>query len=256
MRQAVLWIVNAGRQPAHRLTAPRQAHEDLRIEVHALADSHRIDQREHRRQRVQAKTAHRVANLQRQRVDPYPDVGEIAGVQTTFRHACVVLRITADQCFGVLTRLLQKHRNIAQVMLAVGIDLQRMAETQPRRFSETGHDRAALALVDRQAHQINVLGLRQLLQHGGAGRAAGVVHQHAGQPGCAHGLDNVGHGQLVVEHRNDHARLMHGHLPAQSCRWSTVRFRCCEKRNAAWRVRHRSAGSVSGGRRGAPVAET
>ncbi len=48
-------------------------------------------------------------------------------------------------------------------MLAIGIDLQRMAEAKPDRLEEPGHDRAALALIDRQAQQVDILPLRQLL---------------------------------------------------------------------------------------------
>ncbi len=77
----------------------------------------------------------------------------------------------------------EEGRHILQVVLTIGVHLQGMAEAEPRSLAQAGHDRTALALVDRQLDQEDILAFGQLFQHRGAGRAAGIVHQHAGQTG-------------------------------------------------------------------------
>ena len=54
------------------------------------------------------------------------------------------------------------------IMLAVGIHLQGMGEAQLRGFTQAGHDRAALALIDGKADQEDVFATGQLTQNSGA----------------------------------------------------------------------------------------
>ncbi len=184
VRQAVLGVVHSGGQPAHGLVAPGQAHENFRVEVHALAQLHAVDQRQGGRQRVDPKTAHRIRYLQRQAVDPHPHMGEVARVKPALGDAGIVLWITAHQRLWMAPRQVEEAADVGQVMLAIGVHLQGVAEAQSCRFAQTGHHRAALALIDRQGHQMHIRGLCQLRQHLGAVRVAGVVDQHTGQAGA------------------------------------------------------------------------
>ncbi|MNN21872.1 hypothetical protein D3C81_1352080 [compost metagenome] len=99
--------------------------------------------------------------------------------------------------------------DVLQVVLAIGIHLQGVAETQARCFAQTGHDRAALALVFGEADQVNHVTSGQAIQHPGAGRAAGIVHQDARQMAGDQRIDHRGDGCFVVVHRDDGAGAMH-----------------------------------------------
>jgi hypothetical protein len=56
-------------------------------------------------------------------------------------------------------------RDVVQVVLAIGVHLQGVGEAQTRRFAQAGHHRAALALIEGQAHQVHLIALGQRIQH-------------------------------------------------------------------------------------------
>ncbi|MNP28478.1 hypothetical protein D3C76_1214450 [compost metagenome] len=149
--------------------------------------------------------------MQGEAVDPHPHMGQVARIQAALGHAGVKLREPADKRLRVLARAFQEQRDILQVVLAVGIYLQRMAEAQACGFTQTCHDRTTLALVDVQLDQEDVLPSCQGFEDSGAGRAAGVVDQHAGQVGLEQFGDHFGHGQFVVVDGDYRAGVMCRH---------------------------------------------
>ncbi|MNE52774.1 hypothetical protein D3C80_1474640 [compost metagenome] len=149
VRDAILRVVHPRRQPAHRLVAPRQPDQDLRVEIHAPAEVDAVDQRQRRGQRIHAKTAHRVGDRQRQAVDPHPHMRQVTGIQAALGHAVIVLRVATYQCLWTSLRLVEKTLHGGQIVLAIGVHLQRVAEAQPRRFAQPGHHCAAFALIGR-----------------------------------------------------------------------------------------------------------
>ncbi|MOA11141.1 hypothetical protein D3C78_1310670 [compost metagenome] len=97
----------------------------------------------------------------------------------------------------MLARLRQQGRNVRQIVLAVGIHLQGMAETELMGAAQPRHHGAALALVVGVAQQGNpgVLGGQRIQCGGGHGLAA-IVDQQAGQlvlgEPCQHGGQRAG----------------------------------------------------------------
>ncbi|GDU88267.1 hypothetical protein ExPUPEC79_02089 [Escherichia coli] len=81
MRKPVQRIGDAGRHEIAGISLPVEAHHHFGVEIHPLADGGAFCQLQRRRNRINAKTAHAVFQLQGERFDPYPDVGDPAPVQ-------------------------------------------------------------------------------------------------------------------------------------------------------------------------------
>jgi hypothetical protein len=97
-----------------------------------------------------------------------------------------------------------KARQVAQIVLAVGVHLQHVAEALTLGGSGARHDRAALALVDGQAQQGHPARARPAdpLESRAASRGAAVVHHETREPGCFQRIEHTKDGRFVVEHRN------------------------------------------------------
>ncbi len=102
---------------------------------------------------VHTKAAHGIADLQRQGVDPHPHVGQVARVKAALGHAVVVFRVAADHRIRVGAGGVEEGTDFPQVVLAVGVHLQGVGETQACGFAKAGHDGGAFALVGGQGQQ-------------------------------------------------------------------------------------------------------
>src|SRR5690242_5509522 len=74
-------IADADRDVDDGHAAPGQAHDDLRIEVHAIAEPLALEQRDGRLQRKAAKAAERVLDGAGARVCPDDQLGQASAVQ-------------------------------------------------------------------------------------------------------------------------------------------------------------------------------
>ena len=128
--------IRPGRDVDETTSAPARANQDFDVELHAVSDAAFVQQRDHALQRIDTKATHRVFDLKRQRVDPHPDVRQISRRFAYPGRALAILRRADDEVVGVRARGRQKSFDVGQVVLAVGIDLQRMRKTtRPPRAS-------------------------------------------------------------------------------------------------------------------------
>src|SRR6218665_834382 len=210
MRQAVDRVTDSRRQVGQAHALPMQAHQQFGVEVHAPAEAGLIDQPDHRLQRGDTETAHGVANIQRQGVDPYPDVGGVAPIKARLGHAIVIERNAVDHGIRPLVRECEKFRDIRHIMLAVGIDLQRMRVTQRQRVPQTRHHCAAFAQVvlEPQQCQRRAVSSGQAIEHLGADRVTAIIDHDDRELVCAHGIHHEPDGLRMVVAR-DHGHRSH-----------------------------------------------
>ncbi len=247
VRHAIGRIGHARGQVLDRQPAPVQAHHYFGIEIHAPADGLFTDHAQHRRQWIHAEAAHGVAQVQRQRVDPDPDVGGVATVQARLGNTGVVGRNATDHCTRVQARGFDEAWQVSRIMLAVGIDLQHVAVASRAGLGETGQHCPALALVHVQAQQVDTLALCQRAQHRRAPIVRTIVDQQAGQSRSLHAVEHRRDGVLVVVDGNHHQWRECGtgngrispHRRRPLCRWHAHHGWRCNGRPARC-VRHPS----------------
>ena len=110
-------------------------------------------------------------------------MGDVAAVEAPLGHGIIVERAAGDERRRVFVRLGQQGRQVRQIVLAVGIHLQGVAEAECMGAAQPRHHGAALALVVRVAQQGDPGVTRsQRIQLGGGNRLAAIVDQQAGQP--------------------------------------------------------------------------
>jgi hypothetical protein len=97
MRNAIARVADPGSDINHHEAVPHQPNQHFGIKIHPLAQPAPLRQCQHRRNRIHPEAAHRIANLQRQGIDPDPDVGQVAAIQSHGGHRFIVLRITDNQ---------------------------------------------------------------------------------------------------------------------------------------------------------------
>ena len=97
MGEAVLGVVHLDRNKAHCHAAPVQAHHDLDVEIHPLAESALLKQRAARLDRIDAKAAHAVLDLEGERLNPDPDVSQVAAVEAPLWHRFIVFGGAGDE---------------------------------------------------------------------------------------------------------------------------------------------------------------
>jgi hypothetical protein len=211
VRHTVGRIADPGWQVDHFHPVPIQAHQDFRIEIHAFAERMTTCQRLHRCDRIDPEAAHRIANRKRERVNPNPDVGQVARVQAQLRHRLVVHRAAGDDRLRMLARQVDEARDIASIVLAVGVDLQQVGVAGLFCMRKAGHDGSTLALVDGVAYQHHAPGEGggQTIEFARAAFGTAIVDQDARQAAGQHGVDHRTDGVFVVVHRNQDARLEH-----------------------------------------------
>ena len=105
------------------------------------------------REWIDAKSAHRVLDVRRQRVDAHPERRQLAADAARGRRARVEHRHAGHDRVGMLARELGDARNGGEIVLAVGVDLQRVRATGGVRGVESGEHRDSLAAIDRAADQ-------------------------------------------------------------------------------------------------------
>ena len=130
MGQSIQRIGNAGRDKIAGVALPVEAHHDFGVEVHPFAERDALRQLQHRGDRIHAKPAHAVFQLERKRFNPYPDVGYPATVQARTRNGIVIDRLPGDQRGWVFLRQFEQLRNILNGMLAVGVYLHRVGKSR------------------------------------------------------------------------------------------------------------------------------
>ena len=118
-------------------------------------------------------------------------------------------------------RLLEKMRDIADPMLSVGVDLQRMAIAAARRVANRREHGAAFAAIDRMAHQSDLARRRggQLIENSCAGCRAAVVDKYARQTLSYNAIRNFAYRALVIVHGNHHAGTKHRRLQRGFVPW-------------------------------------
>ena len=184
MGETVGRIDDPGRQEAYRHPGPVEAHHHLGVEIHALTETPSIQQFQGRGQRVDPKTAHAVADFKGGGLQPDPDMGDIATVETPLRHRLVIDGSTGDQRLGMQPRLGQQTRHIGQIVLTVGIQLQGMGKTQSGRLTQPLAHGAPLPLIERQSQQGNPsVACHQLVEQLGRLGAATVIDDKTRQQG-------------------------------------------------------------------------
>ncbi len=130
MRQAVLRVSDAGRNEIARVAAPVEANHHFRIEIHAAAKRDTLRQRQRRRDRIDAKSAHAVFQTQGEGFNPHPDVSHPAAIQARARDRVIVHRLAGNQRVGMALGLSQELRDIFNGVLPIGVHLHRMAVTR------------------------------------------------------------------------------------------------------------------------------
>ena len=152
MRDAVGGVGDARGYRTEYHAAPVQTDQNGDVEIHAGRQRDVVDQRACDVQWIKPEAAHGIANAQRQRFDPYPDMRCVAAVETRFRYAVVVDRATENHGIRFRSRRGNEARDIGCVVLAVGVDLNGVRETCLPCRAQTGHDRGTLSAVHGQAH--------------------------------------------------------------------------------------------------------
>jgi len=134
-------------------------------------------------------------------------VRQVTAVEARLRHALVIHGSTENHRTGFGARGLDKTRDVGGVVLAVGVDLQRVRVVRAARGAQPRHDRGALAAVDRQTQQRHLcrISAREFGEHLLGRLVAAVVddedRQAVSRQICHGGADRV----LVVVDRNHDA---------------------------------------------------
>src|SRR5262249_35582247 len=147
---------DARRHALHRRSLPEEAHQHVDVEAHARGEAHAVRDRDRRRDGVEAEAAHRVAARAAARLEPDPEAGDQAAIETRLRRARVVDRRAADHRAGRAAAELEEARRVLDAVLAVGVDLQRVAVAEAPGFTQAVHDRDALAGVFSQPDEIDL----------------------------------------------------------------------------------------------------
>ena len=210
VRDAVLRVAYPSIEPPHGHAAPVKPHQHLDVEIHSRAGPLLVQQPDQLGDRVDPETAHRVADVERKGVEPDEDVGQVAAVEPGSRHVRAEDRPAADHGPGLLPAGCQEPGQVADVMLAIGVELQRVGEALPGRGAKPHSDGATLAEVARQAQDLDArIRGRQGIERAGTGRPGAVVDQDAGQPVTPDGGHDGPDGALMVEHGYQHAGFRH-----------------------------------------------
>ncbi len=206
MRQAALRVGDPGADVAHRQAGPAEAHDDLDVESHPRGNALRVDECAGGGQGIEPEAAHRIADGERQGLHPHPEVRHVAAVEPLLRHRGVVDGLAAHHGVRMAFAACEEARNVAGVVLAVRIDLQRVAHAVAQRPAHAVHHGGPLALVGRQARQAH---LRARGGDGGQrclrGHVAAVVHDVDGQAVHREPGDRGGDGVPVVVDGDDEA---------------------------------------------------
>ena len=80
MRNAIQGVLDFRVNVDHIDALPVKAHDDLYIKIHALPQLNRFQQFFNRYQRITAKSAHTIGNVDRQGIDPYAPIGKLTAV--------------------------------------------------------------------------------------------------------------------------------------------------------------------------------
>ena len=159
------------------------------------------------RERIHAQPAHRIPDLERQRVDPHPHMREIAAIAARARHRWRRRwprpLIIASGCRRAAS---SSSGTVGHIVLAVGIDLQRVREPRGQRRLAAGHHRRALAAVLRQPLDAHPAGARRdLRQRRLRRRVRAVIDDETGQTERLQRLHHLRDGAGMVVERNDDA---------------------------------------------------
>ena len=149
VRQVAGRIGDPHRMIDDRRAGPVQAHDDLGVEIHALADAGAlVDQRGDGGQRIDAQAAHRIADAERQGLDPNADMRDPAPHDPSQRGRAVVDRPACHDRVRTVLRQSEHVGDRRHVVLAVGVDLEAVAETRRAGKPEACENGGALASID------------------------------------------------------------------------------------------------------------
>src|ERR1700683_812128 len=85
--------------------------------------------------------------MPRKSFDPYPEVSDRSTDSPRPCHRRIMYGFAGDQCVGMSACERNESVQLRKIVLSIGIDLERMAETRRVREFETLHYRAAFALI-------------------------------------------------------------------------------------------------------------
>src|ERR1043166_6622238 len=153
VRDSVMRVNNSRRNVDDLYAVPIQAHGHLDIEIHSCAEPAAAVQGDYRLKRIDAKAAHRIVNLPRHRIDRNPEICQTSGVKPQRRRASVVFGTPKNQRIGMRRRRLYEERDVGGPVLAIGINLNRMAVPSLISVPQSGQDRAAFAAIYVMAEQ-------------------------------------------------------------------------------------------------------
>src|SRR5581483_7870156 len=136
-----------------------------------------------------AEAAERIADGERARFEPHPEVRDPAAVAAARRRAGVVARRAADHGIGLALALGEETRHVVQIVLPVGIDLQRVREAALRRFAQAVEHRGAFAAVRLDPQHVETVRDEPLDHRAGGG--AMVIAGHDGAGAEAHRKSTV-----------------------------------------------------------------
>ena len=142
VRQVAGRIGDPHRMVDDRRAGPVQAHDDLGVEIHALADAGAlVDQRGDGGQRIDAQATHRIADAEGQGLDPNADMRDPAPHDTSQGGRAVVDRPACHDCVRTVLRQSEHVGDRRHVVLAVGVDLEAMAEPRRRGQARSPRER-------------------------------------------------------------------------------------------------------------------
>ena len=138
-------------------------------------------------------------------------MGQVARVQAQCRHRVVIYRATGNERRRLRAGGRQEARDVVDIVLAIGIDLQHVAVAVPCGARETGQHRTTLALVAQVALKHQPVGIlrHERIEHARAIRRAAVIHQNAEQVVRQYPRHDLADGMFMVVDRDDDAGLEH-----------------------------------------------
>ena len=119
MRNAARLVFHRGSDPCQRNARPHQKNQHLDVEIHAIARPVLLQKLQDRTQRVDAETAHAVADLAGARIDRGPEIGQLAPIQARTRCVVSVDRFGAHHHLGLRTGHLQQAGCVTQRVLGI-----------------------------------------------------------------------------------------------------------------------------------------
>ena len=108
----ILGVRHGSRLVDDRNAAPVEPNQHFDVELHSISGRRFIEQRDGRCERIDPESAHRVANAERQRVDPHPHVRGVASNQSAQRYRVIVDGNAANDRFWLLARQGKERGNL------------------------------------------------------------------------------------------------------------------------------------------------